>query len=102
MPRLERDFQSKLIKELYEIFGEDECVIFKTDPKYIQGFPDLVILYRDRWAALECKRIEDAARQPNQPYWVDFLDHMSYSAFIFPENKEDVLYELQQALQFRR
>ena len=99
MARLERDFQPKLIKELYKMFGKDECVIFKTDPKYIQGFPDLMILYRDRWAALECKREEDATKQANQPYWVEFLNCLSFASFIFPENKEDVLYELQQALQ---
>lgn len=99
MSRLERDFQKKLIEELYDIFGEDECVIFKTNPNYIQGFPDLMILYRDRWAALECKRIEDAVKQSNQPYWVEFLNGLSFAAFIFPENKEDVLDELQQAFQ---
>lgn len=99
MARYERNFQSKLIDELYAMFGEDECVILKTNPNYIQGFPDLLILYRDRWAALECKREDEAHRQPNQPYWVDFLDRMSFSAFIYPENKEDVLNDLQQALQ---
>lgn len=102
MTRLERDFQAKLIRELYEIFGEDDCVVLKTDPNYIQGFPDLLILYRERWAGLECKREGRAHHQPNQKYWVDFLDRLSFSAFIFPENKEDVLYELQQALQSGR
>ena len=99
MARYERNFQSKLIDEIYARFGEDECIVLKTNPNYIQGFPDLLILFRDHWAALECKRIEDASRQPNQPYWVGFLDRMSFAAFIYPENKEEVLNDLQQALQ---
>lgn len=99
MAKLESSFQAKLIKEIYEIFGQDECIVMKTDPNYIQGIPDLLILYRDRWALLECKRDRDAEHQPNQDWYVDWLNSLSYSSFIFPENKEAVLYELQQALQ---
>lgn len=97
---LENNFQSKLIKELKEMFPG--CVILKNDPNYIQGFPDLTILYFDKWAVLECKKSEDEPYQPNQPYYVDKLDGMSFSRFIYPENKEEVLYELQQAFQSRR
>lgn len=96
MPKLERNFQASLIKELKSIFPG--AVVLKNDPNYIQGFPDLLILYRDRWAALECKRSSSASSRPNQRYYVDLLNKMSYSAFICPENKEGVLNELQQAL----
>lgn len=96
MPKLERNFQASLIKELKSIFPG--AVVLKNDPNYIQGFPDLLILYRDRWAALECKRSPSASSRPNQRYYVDLLNQMSYSAFICPENKEGVLNELQQAL----
>ena len=96
MGRLERDFQAKLIKELKVMFKG--CIIVKNDPNYIQGIPDLLILYNDRWAALEVKKSEHAHHQPNQEYYVDLMDRMSFAAFIYPENKEEILYELQQAL----
>ena len=96
MGRLERDFQAKLIKELKVMFKG--CIIVKNDPNYIQGIPDLLILYNDRWAALEVKKSEHAHHQPNQEYYVDLMDQMSFAAFIYPENKEEILYELQQAL----
>ena len=96
MGRLERDFQAKLIKELKVVFKG--CIIVKNDPNYIQGIPDLLILYNDRWAALEVKKSEHAHHQPNQEYYVDLMDQMSFAAFIYPENKEEILYELQQAL----
>lgn len=96
MGRLERDFQSKLIKELKVMFKG--CIIVKNDPNYIQGIPDLLILYNDRWAALEVKKSATAHHQPNQEYYVDLMDQMSFAAFIYPENKEEILYELQQAL----
>ena len=96
MGRLERDFQAKLIKELKVMFKG--CIIVKNDPNYIQGIPDLLILYNDRWAALEVKKSEHAHHQPNQEYYIDLMDQMSFAAFIYPENKEEILYELQQAL----
>ena len=96
MGRLERDFQAKLIKELKVMFRG--CIIVKNDPNYIQGIPDLLILYNDRWAALEVKKSATAHHQPNQEYYVDLMDQMSFAAFIYPENKEEILYELQQAL----
>ena len=100
MAKLERDFQAKLIKELKQIFRG--CIVMKNDSSYIQGIPDLIILYRDKWAALEVKKSATAHHQPNQEYYVELMDEMSYASFIYPENKEEVLYELQQALFSRR
>ena len=91
----ESRFQAKLIRELREKYPG--CVILKNDPNYIQGFPDLTILYKDRWAVLECKRSEGERHRPNQDYYVEKLNGMSYSSFIFPENRERVLNELEQA-----
>lgn len=100
MGKLERDFQRNLIKELKDIFVG--CIIMKNDSSYIQGIPDLLILYKDRWAALEVKKSATASHRPNQEYYVDKMDEMSYASFIYPENKEAVLDELQQTLFSRR
>ena len=92
---LERDFQSDLIKDLRDLFPG--CVILKNDANYLQGIPDLLLLYNDRWAILETKRAFKSRRQPNQEYYVDKLDRMSFSAFINPENKEEVIRALQRS-----
>lgn len=97
---LESKFQSDLIKDLRDLFPD--CVILKNDTNYIQGFPDLLILHKNRWAALEVKRSATERHQPNQDYYVELLDNLAYAAFIFPENKEVILDELQQALGARR
>ena len=91
---LENKFQSNLIKELKRMFPG--CIIVKNDPNYIQGFPDLTIFYKNKWAVLECKKSKNASRQPNQEYYVDKLDGMSFARFISPENKEEILDELYQ------
>ena len=100
MSKLERDFQAKLIKKLKVMFPG--CMVLKNDPEYIQGIPDLLVLYDDRWAALEVKKSSRASHRPNQDYYVKLMDDMSFAAFIFPENEEVILYELQQAFQCRR
>lgn len=100
MGKLERDFQKNLIKELKDIFVG--CIIMKNDSSYIQGIPDLLILYNDKWAALEVKKSRVASHRPNQEYYVDKMDGMSFARFIYPENKEVVLDELQQTLFSRR
>lgn len=96
----ESDFQSKLIKDIKSMFPG--CLILKNDPNYIQGIPDLLVLYKDQWAMLECKGSKTASRRPNQEYYVDILDEMSYAAFVYPENREDILDELQQTFRPRR
>ncbi|MDD2298550.1 MAG: hypothetical protein PHU69_02805 [Fermentimonas sp.] len=93
--KLERDFQANLIRELKELFSG--CMVMKLDSGYIQGIPDLLILFEDKWATLECKKVAGAKRQPNQEYYVGRMEEMSFSRFICPENKEEVLDELQQA-----
>ena len=96
----ESKFQAALIKEIKTRFPGS--VVLKNDANYIQGFPDLLVLNKSKWAALECKKSEGASRQPNQSYYVDELGKMSYASFISPENKEEVLNELQQAFRTRR
>jgi hypothetical protein len=96
--RLESGFQDKLITEIKNMFPG--CMVFKMDQ--YQGIPDLLILHGDRWASLENKRAADAKKQPNQDYYVGRMNEMSFSRFIYPENKEEVLHELQQAFSTRR
>ena len=91
--KLERDFQASLVKELKELFVG--CIVTKLDAGHIQGIPDLLILYKNKWATLECKKSARAKRQPNQEYYVGLMNKMSFSRFICPENKEEVLHELQ-------
>ena len=97
---LESQFQAALIRELKELFPG--CVVLKNDPTYIQGFPDLLILYKNKWAALECKASERSKVRPNQSYYVGVLHDMSFADFISPETKEAVLDDLQQAFLYRR
>lgn len=89
---LENKFQAKLIKELKDMF--EGCIVMKNDSSYIQGIPDLLVLYRDKWASLEVKKSANARRQPNQEYYVDKMDDMSFARFISPENKDEVLDDL--------
>lgn len=89
-------FKKNLKKDLKEMFPG--AIITQMDPNDIQGIPDLLILWNDKWATLECKQSKTATHRPNQDYYVDKMNHMSYSSFIYPENKEVILNELQQAL----
>jgi hypothetical protein len=91
--RLESGFQDKLQKELEKRFPG--CMTFKMEQ--IQGIPDLLVIYKNKWAFLECKQHAKADRQPNQEYYVDLLNKMSFSRFIYPENKEEVLNDLQKS-----
>ena len=95
---LEKDFQREMIRDLKERFPG--ALIYKNETR--QGFPDLTILYGDRWALLECKRSEDASHRPNQDYYVELANGMSYASFVYPENKGDVLNALEQALRPHR
>ena len=91
---LESKFQSELIKKIRVRFPG--CMVLKNDPNYIQGVPDLLVLYNGKWAALECKKNLTSSRRPNQDYYVKTMNEMSYARFICPENEEEILNELQQ------
>lgn len=85
--RLESGFQDRLRNELMDMFPG--CLVFKMEQ--FQGIPDLLILYKNKWASLECKKTANAKRQPNQEYYVELMNDMSFSSFIYPENKDEVL-----------
>ena len=94
MSKLESKFQKELIDEIRKLYPG--CIILKNDSRYIQGFPDWTILYNDKWVVLEAKRNKNAKKQPNQEYYVKRLNDMSFSSFVYPENKEEVLNGIQQ------
>ena len=97
---LESKFQSELIKELKSIFPG--CIVMKNDSSYIQGIPDFLFLYSDKWATLECKKTLNSSHQPNQDYYVGLMNDMSFSRFICPENKEEVLNALAKLFKVKR
>lgn len=92
----ESQFQAQLIKKLSKMLPG--IIILKNDPNYIQGIPDLILLYKNRWAALEVKRGATASVRPNQAHYVRTMYAMSYAAFIYPENESEILSEVQQSL----
>lgn len=92
---LENKFKTQLIKEIKERIPGS--MVFHLDPTEKQGAPDLLVLYQDKWAALEGKRTETATHRPNQDYYVEAMNYMSFARFIYPENKEEVLNELERS-----
>lgn len=96
----EATYQLKLVKKLRDMFPG--CEVFENDPAVRQGVPDLLILWRGFWAMLEVKISATAPIQPNQSYYVALYNDMSFAAFIFPENEEQVLSDLQHAFGTRR
>lgn len=94
---LEKDYQAHLIKKIRKQVLPGSIVL-KNDSQYRTGIPDLIILYGPRWAVLEVKKSRDADERPNQRYYVELFDEMSFAAFIFPENEQEILYELQKSL----
>lgn len=92
MSRIERQYQNYIITKLKDRFPM--CMVLMNDPTYIQGIPDLLILYNDKWAALECKRSKSSPARPNQEYYVDLMNKMSFASFIFPENESEVFNEM--------
>ena len=100
MGKLESKFQKEVIEDLERLFPG--CLILKNDPTYKQGISDLLILWKKRWGMLEVKKSAKAKHRPNQDYYVERLNEMSFARFIFPENKEQVLHEMESAWKFRR
>ena len=97
---LENKFKTNLIKEIKERLPG--CIVLHLDPNEKQGIPDLLVLYNDKWAALEGKKSANATHRPNQDYYVDLMNEMSFAAFVCPENRKEILDELQFALKSNR
>lgn len=100
---LERVFQADLIKKLRQMFPD--CIVLKNDAEYMQGVPDLLILWKNKWAMLEVKRRRprsSADFEPNQEWYLEKMDQMSFAACIYPENEEEVLSALQRSFRSTR
>jgi hypothetical protein len=95
----EAAFQGQLIRKLKNLFPG--CVVLKNDPQYQQGILDLTVLWGPFWGMLEVKAARDSRRRPNQDYFVELLDDMSFAAYIYPDNEEEVLSALQEAFASR-
>lgn len=93
----ENQYQGGLIKKIEKRFPGS--LVMRTNSEHIQGLPDLLILYKEHWAALEVKASDDAPVQPNQSYYINLLDNLSFAAYIYPENEEEILSALQQAFE---
>lgn len=94
MAKKESQFKGELYKEIRERFPGSE--VLPNDANYLQGFPDGTVYFPNgRYFLLEGKREEDAARQPNQDYYVNRSPLSANAMFVSPENKNEVLAELE-------
>lgn len=93
----ESAYQRTLIRTIESRFPG--CIILKNDSAYRPGIPDLLILHRDKWVALEVKRSSRASKRPLQDHYISTMRNMSYASFISPDNEDEVLHEIQQVFQ---
>ena len=92
----ESQFQRELIKDIKALLPK--AMVLKNDPSFKPGIPDLLVLHKDKWAALEVKQSATSRKRPNQEHYVDKMNSMSYASFVYPENKEEVLNDLERTL----
>lgn len=70
--------------------------LYLIEPKTSKrSAPDLIVLGPTTWAALEFKISRDADWRPNQNHNINKLSLLSYAKFVYPENAEEVLSELE-------
>lgn len=91
---LEMSFKQKFLAELEERLGHLDLEYIHTRP-HNRSIPDTIVLGPKYWAALEFKRTKRAPHQPNQDYYVFKLRENGYSNFVYPENSEEVLNDLE-------
>jgi hypothetical protein len=94
MSKLESDFKGKLYKEIRERFPGSE--VLPNDANYLQGIPDATVYFPNgRYFLLEGKREKNSKRRPNQEYYVNESPLSNNAMFVSPENKDEVLAELE-------
>lgn len=94
---LEGPYKTRLTKKIRKRMPH--AIVLRLDANHLQGVPDILILLGPCWGALEGKASPSSPVQPNQPYYVHLMNEMSFAAFIDPSNEEEVLRDLQQALE---
>ncbi len=92
---LESKFKKRTERRIRKRLQRVKIYIVKSSTE-VRSAPDLFILGSGMWAALEFKKHKDADRQPNQEHIIDYLDNMSYATFVYPENVEGVLDDLEE------
>lgn len=100
---LEGPYKTKLIAKIHKLLPGS--IVLKNDANYMQGMLDLVVFYGPRYGMLEVKTKRPTSEddfEPNQEYYIALFADWAFGACIFPENEEEVLRELQQALRTRR
>ena len=99
MSRTEAAYQTGLIKRIQDRFPGS--VVLKNDPNYRQGILDLTVLIGWFWGMFEVKAYRGAPSRPNQMWYVERMNEMSFAAIIYPENEEEVLNEFERTLRSR-
>lgn len=91
----EAEYQKRLIKKLKSIFPG--CIVMKNDANYVQGIPDLIILYKNHWGFLEVKQASDSSHRPNQDFYIQKASEWSYGAFVNPDNEKEILNDMERS-----
>lgn len=93
----ESAIQKKIIDEIkVRLPG---AIVIKNDARYIQGYPDLSIHYKDKYALLETKRASNSSKRPNQDYYISKAKQDgAFASFINFDNKDAVLDEMERSL----
>lgn len=89
--KVESQFQKNLVKEIKAMAPSGDITVLKNEASMIQGIPDLVVFYKDKYAMLEVKKSENASHRPNQDWYIKKFANEAFGYFIYPENKDKVL-----------
>ncbi len=91
---LESEFKKRTIQRIKDRLPSLDLDFINTKP-FNRSMPDTFVIGPWCWAALEFKRSEDADQQANQDYHIERLNRKGYARFVFPENVEEVLDDLE-------
>lgn len=92
----ESKYQTHVLARIAELLPGSTAL--KNDSAYQQGIPDWTIFHGPKYALLEIKPSAKSRRQPNQEYFIEKFSAIGFAAFIYPENEQEVLDALQEAL----
>ena len=92
---LESEFKKYTKNRIIDRFPNLDLDIIDINAYNFRSMSDLVILGPEVWAALEFKRSKDSSHRPNQDYHIARLNKKGYATFVYPENLEEVLDELE-------